>query len=172
MKRRLYAGTAIALCLLAIATTFQFATAGDNKELETTLRSLGYSTIGLRKTASNEYELDATLNGNKKITLLLSFHAPNTIFDTDKIRALGVEATETSQTFEVNGDEDNVFVVRTDSISIGDGRIGPEELLSIKFKEFSAFEDYRVTGILGRDFLVKHDALLDLGNQKLYLKID
>jgi hypothetical protein len=172
MNRRLYAYAAAALCLVALATSFQFAAAGDTKAVEATLRSLGYSTIPLRKTATNEYEMDATLNGNKKITLLLSFHASSTIFDTDKIAALGVEATETNQTFEVNGDEDNVFVVRTDSINIGDGRIGPEELMSIKFREFEAFEDYRVTGILGRDFLVKHDALLDLGNQKLYLKIE
>ena len=171
MKKVLIGAVAVAVLLLAISP-FYASPPGDNPLIDEALTELGYTTVRLRKTAFNEYEVNAVLNGDKPITLLLSFQATNTIFNAEKLKSKGVGYEETGQEFEVNGDDDDLYVVRTDSINIGDGKIGSEELYCIKFKKFDAFEDYRVDGILGRDFLIKYNAILDFANQKLYIKTD
>jgi hypothetical protein len=170
MKTKFFAGV-IVVALLALAiSTFHAAPAGDNMAVDTALRNLGYTSIRLRKTAMNEFEVDATVNGSKSIPMLLSFQAINTIFNTQRLTELGIKYEKAGQEFEVNGDEDDLYVVRTDSINISDGKIGPEEVMCIDFNEFSAFRDYRVSGILGRDFLIKYDAIIDFADQKLFLK--
>lgn len=171
MKKVLISVGVVVLLLLGISP-FYATPPSDDALVGEALSELGYTTIRLRKTAFNEYEVDAMLNGDKKITMLLSFQATSTIFNTDQLKKLGVPFEKTGREFEVNGDDDDLYVVRTDSITIGDGTIGPEELYSIEFDEFDAFEDYRVTGILGRDFLLKYNAILDFANQKLYIKTD
>jgi hypothetical protein len=170
MKTKLIAGVIIVACLMLAISTFQAAPPVDNQPLEKALQELGYTGIRLRKTATNQFEIDATVNGSKPIPMLLSFQAVNTIFNTQRMKELGLNFEKAGQEFEVSGDRDELYVLRTDSIKIGDGKIGPEEVMCIDFSEFSAFEDYRVSGMLGRDFLIKYNAIIDFSDQKLYLK--
>jgi len=170
MNKKLLIGAIIAVSLPLAFSTFTPAAPGGNSEVDDALRTLGYTTVPLRKTAENEFEVEATLNGNKPITMILSFQATTTIFNTQKLEELGLKFEKTGREFEVNGDRDDMYAIRTDSINIGDGKLGREEIMCIDFSEFSVFEDYRVTGILGRDFLIKYNAMVDFANQKLYLK--
>ena len=138
--------------------------------LDEALASLGYMIIPMRKTAMNEYELEAVINGDKKITLEVSLQSTTTILDSETLDELGLEYDETGQEFRIGGDEEDLMVVRTDSMTIGNGRIGPEELFVIEFDDFDALEDSRVGGILGREFLVKYGAIMDFAENKLYIK--
>lgn len=170
MKTKLVTGAIIVLCLILAFSAFSAAEPGDNKGVDEALRALGYTTVPLRKTATNEFEVTATLNGNKSITMILSFQATSTILNTERLDELGIKYEKTGQDFEVNGDSDPLYAMRTDSTTIGDGKIGQEEIMCINFSEFSVFDEYRVTGILGREFLSKYNAIIDFANQKLYLK--
>lgn len=156
--------------LFSISNFYATPPGGDSAAVDAALHTLGYTTIRLRKTVANEFEVNATLNGNKPITLLINFQTGNSLFNTKRLEDLGIEFEKTGQEFEINGDRDNVAMLRTDSIAIGEARIGPEEIMSVDFDEFRFLEDYRVTGIIGRDFLIKYNALFDFANQKLYLK--
>lgn len=171
MKTFLLAASVLFFTVL-LAAPFQASPPRDNAAVVSALKDLGYTAIPLRKTALNEFEVDAKLNGDKSISLLLSFQAVNTIFNTERLDELGVKYQKSGQKFEVNRDKDDLYFVRTDSINVGDGKIGPEELYALEFSEFDAFEDYRVTGILGRDFMIKYNAIVDFADQKLYLKTD
>lgn len=170
MKTKLFFGAIVTLSLALALSALSVASPGDNPGVDESLRGLGYTIVPLRKTATNEFEVTAMLNGGKTITMMLSFHSFNTIFNTQRLKELGVALEETGREFEVNGDSDDLFVVRTDSISIGDGKLGQEEIMCIDFSEYSVFNEYRVTGILGRDFLLKYAAIVDFANQKLYIK--
>jgi hypothetical protein len=172
MKTKLIVAAIIAVCLPLAVSTFHVTAAppGDNAAVDNALHNLGYTTIRLRKTAMNEFEVNATLNDGKPISLLLNFQAITTIFNTKRMDEIGIKYEKTGREFSVNGDEDDLYMVQSDSITIGDGKIGSEEIMSIDFDEFKAFDDYHVTGILGRDFLIKYNAIIDFSNQKLYLK--
>lgn len=170
MNRKLLAGALLAIGLCVVLVTFTTATPGDDSATETALRNLGYTVVPIRKTALNSYEVKGKLNGDKPLELILSFQAVNTIFNTKRLDEMGVKYESAGQKFEVNGDSDELYVVRTDSIQIGDGKLGAEEIMCVNFSEFEAFDQYRVGGILGRDFLIKYNALIDFANQKLYLK--
>lgn len=167
-----------AFALLAISIPFIATSTPDpapappmpNAQLDEALGALGYTVVPLRKTALNEYELEATINGSKKITLEVSFQSVSTLLDTETLEELGLEYEETGQEFRIGRDEEDAYVVRTDSMNIGNGRIGPEELFAIEFDEFDAFEDSRVGGILGREFLIKYSAVMDFADNKLYIK--
>jgi hypothetical protein len=154
--------------ILALAA-FSPAAAQD-KGADDALRAMGYTVVPLRKTATNEFEVTATLNGSKSISLLVSFQSYTTIFNIQRLDEIGIKYEKTGREFEVNGDDGDMFMLRTDSTTIGDGKIGQEEIMCIDFSEFGVFDDYRVTGILGRDFLIKYNAIIDFANQKLYLK--
>jgi hypothetical protein len=170
MKAKLFFGTMVAIGLSIAVATLTTATPGNKSELDNAMRNLGYTIIPIRKTALNEYEVKATLNGSKPIDLLLSFQATSTLFNTRRLDELGVSYEGIGQEFEINGDSDDAYMVRTDSINIGDGKLGPEEIMCLDFREYEVFEQYRVAGILGRDFLIKYNALIDFAEQKLYLK--
>ncbi len=143
-----------------------------NTELDESLTALGYTIIPLRKTAMNEYEVEAVVNGDKKVTLELSFQATSTMLDTEALEEIGLEYEETGQEFQIGRDREDLYVVQTDSMTIGNGRIGPEELFAIEFDDFDALEDSRVDGMLGREFLIKYGAIMDFSEQKLYIKTE
>ena len=162
------------LLLVILVRPFTAAPAPEprpaTEEVTEAMRALGYTAVPLRKNAMNEYEVEAFLNGDKKITMLINFQGTSTIFNTQELDKLGVKYEKTDQDFEVNGDSDDLYTVLTDSINIGDGKIGSEELFCIKFKEFDVFKSTRTTAMLGREFLLKHHAVLDFANQVLYIK--
>jgi hypothetical protein len=170
MRTKLATAILTTLCLAIALAAFSAAVADEKGGVDDSLRALGYTIVPLRKTATNEFEVTATLNGGKSISLLVSFQAYTTIFNTQRLDEIGVKYEKTGREFEVNGDDGDMFMLRTDSTTIGDGKIGQEEIMCIDFSEFSAFDDYRVTGMLGRDFLIKYNAIIDFANQKLYLK--
>ena len=154
------------------ATSSPDPTPPDSAEVDEALSALGYSIVPLRKTAMNEYEVEAIINGDKKVTLELSFQATSTMLDTETLEEIGLDYEETGQEFQIGRDKEDLYVVETDSMSIGNGRIGPEELFAIEFDEFDALEDSRVGGMLGREFLIKYGAIMDFAEQKLYIKTE
>lgn len=169
MKTKRSIGLLAAVCAMLALSSITSASP-DNTDLEKALSGLGYTAVPLRKTALNSFEVNATLNGNKPITMLVSFQAVNTLFNTKKLDEMGIKYEKAGQEFVVNDDKDDLYIIRTDSINIGTGKLASEEIMCIDYSEFSAFDDYRVTGILGRDFLIKYNAIIDFADQKLYLK--
>ncbi|MCB0710691.1 MAG: hypothetical protein KDD67_00025 [Ignavibacteriae bacterium] len=172
MTQKLLATAGVLLLIIMVTYPFQASPPPDGEDMLAAMQQLGYTAVELRKNVQHEFEVEAKLNGDKKITMILSFQATNTIFNTERLDEMGVKYQKTGQKFEVNGDKDDLYAVRTDSINIGNGKIGPEELHCLEFDEFDVFEDYRVTGILGRDFLLKHHAVIDFADQMLYIKPD
>src|SRR5690606_22263652 len=139
-------------------------------DLETALAELGFSSVRLRKNLSNEYELKATMNGTKEMDVLINFQFTQSLFNTEVLDRIGMPYQETGQEFNMNGDEDDMYSVKVDSLSIGGASVGAQEIMSINFSEFDILEDYRVGGIIGRDFLLSNKVLIDFGDQKLFVR--
>lgn len=167
MRKKLL--TSFAIVILSIFTMNSFY-ATPQASVEDALAQVNYTAVPLRKNVQNEYEVKARINGSKEIDMLLSFQITQTMFDIKALDELGVEYYETNQEYTINNDEETLYATRTDSINIGKGKIGPEEIYCVEFSEFDALDYYRVGGILGRDFLIKYNALIDFGEQKLYLR--
>ncbi len=168
--RSLFAFLLGGLLFLPFAATSSPDPMPEGESVDAALKGLGYTIIPLRKTALNEYEMEATINGSKKITVQLNFQMTSTLLDLETMKDIGMTYDEAGQEFQMGGDKDDLYVVRTDSINIGDGRIGPEEIFAVEFDEFDVLEDSRVGGILGREFLIKHKAIMDFAEQKLYIR--
>ena len=168
--RTLFAFLLGGLLFLPFAATSSPDPMPEDQSVDAALKGLGYTIIPLRKTALNEYEMEATINGANRITVQLNFQMTSTLLDVEAMKDIGMKYDKAGQEFQMGGDKEDLYVVRTDSMNIGDGRIGPEEIFAVEFDEFDVLEDSRIDGILGREFLIKHKAIMDFAEQKLYIK--
>jgi predicted aspartyl protease len=159
------------LLILSIQVTGAGAQEGV-KTAKEALSELGYSSVELRQNLRNEFEVKGLINGNKEITMILNFEWTSSIFDKEKMDELGIEYWETNQEFRLNNDEEESYAATIDSINIGSGIIKAIDIMVIEFEEFDFLEYTRAGGIIGRDFLIKYNAIFDISNQVLYLKTD
>lgn len=156
--------------LLMVSPISSDSSGGSQEDLRQALKKLGYSSIGLKQNIENQFEVKGSINGTKEITLIINFSWPNTLFDKQKLDELNIECFETGRSYSLNGDEEDMYATTIDSLNIGDGKIAAMDIMAVEYEEYDFLEYTRAAGILGRDFLLKHNAILDYGNQVLYLK--
>lgn len=132
----------------------------------------GYTYVSLKKNLGNNYEVKAKINGGKEVTLVLNFNFSDTFLSKEVLDATGIKYKKTNRTYQINDDEEDIYKTTVDSINIGNGKTGEEEILVLDFSEFDALENSDAAGVLGNNFLVKYHAIFDYQNQRLYLKTE
>lgn len=162
---------AISILLLVVWLADNVSGSSQEKTVESALRDVNYTAIDLVINSMNTFELVARINGSDEVFLLLNLKATQTLLNTEILDFLGISYREVGQRSMQDGDIGKTYLARTDSIRIGAAKIGQEELLCVNFSENPILENFTVAGILGRDFLLRHRAILDLGNNKLYLRM-
>jgi Aspartyl protease len=162
----------ILVVFLALAMfPFSVISAGDlSSSIYDSLSQLGYTSIRLKQNVDNEFEVKGKVNGKHNITMILRFSWSSSLFDKAAIEKMNIETFETGREFSISGDEEEVFAATIDSLTIGKGKIEAFDLTVVDFEEYGALEYTRAKGILGRDFLLKYQAIIDFGNQRLFLK--
>src|SRR5690606_1539416 len=95
-----FLGGLLFLPFVATSTPDPIPNAGSVDE---SLSALVYTIIPLRKTAMNEYEIEAMINGTKKITLQLNFRMESTLLDTETLEEIGMKYEKTGQDFQMGG---------------------------------------------------------------------
>lgn len=158
------------LAVLFLSLVF-LAFSQDNTEVDQALDKVGYTYVDLKKDLTGAFVCDAEING-EKFKLILSEKMDRTILDVNKLEKYEIEYEETGQEYRFNSDDGELFIFTADEINVGGGRLGEQELYAVDFDDFIYLQKQRADGFLGLDFLLKHHALIDLANQKLYLKTE
>lgn len=133
------------------------------------LKKAGYTHVDLKKDTYNRFVVNAMLDG-KKFKLIIDNSFPETFLDKNTLERHSIEVEETGQDWEVNGDSDDMYVTTIKEIKVGEGTLGEQDIMAVDFEEFDYLEDVRADGFLGSDFLVRYECLIDLANQKMYIK--
>lgn len=158
------------LLLVAFAAIFASTIAfSDGDEAAEALKKAGYSYVDLKKDTYKRFVVTAELDG-KEFKLIIDHQWDETILDKNALDRHGIEADETGKEWSVNGDEDDLYVTTIKETKVGEGVIGEQDILAVDFEEFDFLDNIRADGMLGSDFLVKYSAMIDLTNQRLYIK--
>jgi predicted aspartyl protease len=161
----------VVMLLAAMILPISVNSAGDlSSSIFDSLSELGYTSIGLKQNIENEFEVTGKINGKHNITMILRFYWTSSFFDKETIENMGIETFETGREYSINGDEEEIYAATIDSLTIGDGKIEALDLSVVEYESYDALEYTRAKGILGRDFLLKYQAIIDYGNQRLFLK--
>ena len=142
---------------------------GLHQKIKHKLSDLGYVKIKLYKNEFDMFELPARIN-NKEIRLLLTPHKYITIFNKRYIDLLGLDYYDTKIEVNYGGDTDFLSITTVDSLVIGSVVIRSFDVKTVEFMNFAVFSDLFVEGMIGKEFLIKYNAIIDYGNEFLYLK--
>jgi hypothetical protein len=131
----------------------------------------GYVAVKMYKNSVDEYEIDATFYGDKPTRLLIKEKVYGFLLNKVYCHLLGLEFFETGRYFEFFGGKDEYWIATVEKINISGAIIKPFDSEVIDFSEFPYLEMLDVEGVIGREFLIKHHAVIDYSNEFLYLKI-
>ncbi|MDC1068344.1 hypothetical protein OAQ99_04220 [Candidatus Kapabacteria bacterium] len=154
------------LLLLIIISIFQLSFIDLNSAME----SAGYNAVPLKKNLFGEYILACKIN-NHKFEMMVSMGIDQTFID--KIISDKYEFESTlieNRDLQLNGDESQMYAVKVNEFLIGDIKGNENEIGAIDFSDFRYLKKLRVEGIIGKSFLIKHEAVIDIAGDKLFLK--
>lgn len=138
-------------------------------DLNSAMKDAGYRSIELEKNLFGEYILDAKVNG-KNFEMMLSLNIEQTFIDKILADKYGFEIEQIEgRDLKLNGDEGEMYAVKIDEFSLGVKKSNENEIGAIDFSNFSYLKQLRVEGILGKSFLTKHQAVLDIAGEKLFI---
>lgn len=119
--------------------------------------------------------IEATINKTQTATLIIDTGASKTVFDKTFISPFASEITEVedNKSSGINAMIDSAHVGKIDQLSIG-SFIKKEYLclmldLSHINELYKNYADKFIAGLLGSDFLVDHNAIIDYHDKKLTL---
>lgn len=140
-----------------------------HQKIKSKLSDLGYEKIKLYKNEFDYFEIPAKING-KDIKLMLMPYKKVTLFNKRYIDLLGLDYYDTKIKSNYGGDVDFLSITTVDSLMIGNLVIKSFDVKTVEFMNFTVFRDYFVEGLIGIDFLIKYNAIIDYSNEFLYLK--
>ncbi|MCR5129894.1 MAG: aspartyl protease family protein [Prevotella sp.] len=140
---------------------------------DSAMRAKGYDEVKIFKSKTGHITTTLQLNG-KPCVFLIDTGGGGTLIDVSKRSKFGLEALKTTD--YVAGIGSVSPLVRTSAtLRINEFDIVAQELylmdISYLNAEFKKNHARQVDGILGTDFLDKHQAVIDYAQCKLYLKI-
>lgn len=153
---------------LMLVVIFSAILIAEEHKAQKPLEEVGYSWIDLKKDVLGRFIVKAEIDGNE-YKLIINETMDRTIIDVNTLEKYSVDYDETGQEYNINGDDDDLYVFTAKNINIGEGVLGEQDLFAVDFEEFDYFEDTRADGFLGSDFLLKYQAMIDLANQRIYL---
>lgn len=138
--------------------------------LDDALEKAGYSPITLGKNLFGEYIINADING-KDFELMVTLEIDQTFIDKNLADNYKFDITLIeNRDFELNNDVGEMYAVKVKDISLSGIESNEKEIGAIDFNKFSYLQQLRIEGILGKSFLKKHGAILDIATEKLYLR--
>jgi hypothetical protein len=139
-------------------------------DLTTAMEKAGYEPIELKKNLFGEFVLNANIN-KKNFELMLSLNIEQTFIDKILADKYEFETEEVgNRELQLNGDTGKMFAVKIQNFTLGKIESNNNEIGAIDFSDFSYLKQLRVEGILGKSFLIKNEAVLDIAKEKLYIK--
>ena len=139
------------------------------------LKSQGYTSINLKKTGTNHYQIKAILNDIEGL-FILDTGASNTCADltqTEKFKLIS-ENSEIKASSATNLMQETK-VSKKNKLQIGKwiSKSSPIVLFNMNHinKALNEREVQKVDGIIGADTLKKGKAIIDYGKNRLYLKL-
>ena len=164
-----------ALGLLAAADVQQTpapAPAPTELTLEQFLGQRGWSPVQLRENAFSQLEADVLVNGEHKLRVQISTSFSKTIFDEAAAKQLGLTIEPTN--IELTGaNKQRLGSLALKSMSLGGTSIGAATVFTADLKALlgSPAGVEPVQGVIGSDLLTKYQAVLEIPNSKLYLRV-
>jgi len=144
------------------------------EDLKQFLLAQGYFFVKLKKTATNHFEIKATLNGVKG-SFILDTGASNTCVGLDEIDTFNISSTQSDEKAAGAGSIDiDTRISIKNKLKIGRYRLNNVKLVLIDLAPINtALENHKSTpihGIIGADILLKANAIIDYKKKGLYLK--
>jgi len=144
------------------------------EDLKQFLLAQGYFFVKLKKTATNHFEIKATLNGVKG-SFILDTGASNTCVGLDEIDTFNISSTQSDEKAAGAGSIDiDTRISIKNNIKIGRYQLDNVKLVLIDLAPINtALENHKSTsihGIIGADILLKANAIIDYKKKGLYLK--
>jgi len=144
------------------------------EDLKQFLITQGYFFAKLKKTATNHFEIKATLNGIKG-TFIIDTGASNTCVGLNEIETFNISSTQSDEKAAGAGSTDiDTRISSNNHLKIGRYKISKVKLVLIDLGPInSALKNHKSTpihGIIGADVLLKGNAIIDYKKKGLYLK--
>lgn len=144
------------------------------KSLKKFLKSKKYSSIPLRLTATNHFEMKARLNGVSG-SFILDTGASNTCVGLDKADFFKMKSQESDVKAAGAGATDmETLLSKKNTLEIGDWNTENRKVILFDLghvnEALTLHKALPVDGIIGADILKKGRAIIDYNKKKLYLK--
>lgn len=142
--------------------------------LKNFLKNKNYTSVPLALTATNHFEINATINGVEG-RFILDTGASNTCVEFDKLEFFKLTSEESKIKAAGAGATDmDTEISKKNEIAIGKWTKKKNKIVLFDLKHVNealiAHNAFPVDGIIGADILIKAKAVIDYKSQKLYLK--
>jgi hypothetical protein len=165
-------GTPVLLALLLGGAAAAQAPPAE-PSLEQLLAPRGFAAVQLRQNAYDQLEADVLLNGQHALRVQISTSFSKTTFDKEALEKLGLAVEPSSVELSgPGGKKQRLGTLRLESLAFGEVVLGP---LTVFSADLSAFvgrgAGEPVEGVIGTDLLSKYQAVLEIQNAKLHLRV-
>ena len=140
--------------------------------LEQFLGQRGWSAVPLRENAFSQLETDVLVNGEHKMRVQISTSFSKTIFDEAAMKEIGLASEPTA--IELSGSKkQRLGTLQLKSFAFGETSVGAATVFTADLGSLlgnpAGVEP--VQGVIGSDLLSKYQAVLEIPNSKLYLRV-
>jgi len=141
--------------------------------LEQLLAQRGWSAVQLRENAFSQLEVDVLVNGEHKLRVQISTSFSKTVFDVEVVKKLDLPIEPTSIEIAGAGGKQRLGTLQLQGLAFGETSVSAVTIFTADLSELisrSAGVE-PVQGVIGSDFLIKYQAVLEIPTSKLYLRL-
>jgi predicted aspartyl protease len=131
----------------------------------------GYSSVPMQMNDGRHFTIPCSVRGKRR-RLIVDTGSFGTLFDGDSAKALGLTTRRTRFTSSSGlvRSPKPIYVTKVEALKIGRVDLRQETFGVTDLHRLLSVGEENLVGILGNDVLIEHQALIDLGAMKLYLR--
>jgi len=167
-------GAVLGACLLAwLADPAAAQPTPAEPTLEQILAPRGWVAVQLRENAMSQLEADLVIEGEHRVRAQVSTSFSKSIFDQKTVRSFGLPIEPSN--IEITGakGKQRLGSVQLQSMAFGETVVGPVTVFTADLSELVSLGPggQAPQAVLGSDFLTKYQAVLEIANSKLHLRV-